>query len=131
MTTPERSLIIRGPEPLLYVSDINRSVAFYCDTLGFKLLESYRPEDKLCWCRVARGGSALMLQQVSATKNDEPKRGHGIIFYFLCADANAIHAELKSAGLELEPPKTAFYGMNQLEFPDPVGYALCFQSIAG
>jgi len=131
MTTAERSIVIRGPEPLLYVSDINRSVAFYCDKLGFKLIESYRPEDKLCWCRAARGGSALMLQQTSANSEAGPKRGQGVIFYFLCADANAIYAELKLAGLELDPPKVAFYGMNQLSLSDPDGYSLCFQNVVG
>jgi len=33
-----------------------------------------------------------------------------------------------SRGLKLDPPRTAYYGMNQLFVPEPNGYALCFES---
>jgi len=128
MTTPATT-IIRGPEPLLYVTDIDRSVAFYCNQLGFALTESWRPHDKLCWCRLERGGAALMLQLACDEDGPASERGRGVVFYFLCVDANAIHAEFTAAGLPLKPPEVAFYGMNQLSVTDPDGYSLCFQNL--
>ncbi|MBI3465478.1 MAG: bleomycin resistance family protein, partial [Planctomycetes bacterium] len=36
--------------------------------------------------------------------------------------------EFVARGLEVDPPKAAFYGMNQIFLRDPDGYELCFQS---
>jgi uncharacterized glyoxalase superfamily protein PhnB len=129
MSTSGRTIVIRGPERLLFVDDVERSVKFYCDQLGFKLTESWRPDEKLCWCRVERGGAALMLQQACAEDCPAAERGRGVVFYFLCVDANAIHAEFTAAGLNLKPPEVAFYGMNQLSLTDPDCYSLCFQNL--
>jgi uncharacterized glyoxalase superfamily protein PhnB len=127
MTVPSTT-ILRGPEPLLYVTDINRSVDFYSRQLGFTLTESYSPHDQLCWCRLQRGGSAFMLQLASEKDGSSAQRTHGVIFYFFCTDADALHTEFTAAGLTLAPPQKAFYGMNQLSLTDPDGYALCFQN---
>jgi len=127
MTAPPTT-ILRGPEPLLYVTDIYRSVAFYTEQLGFTVTESYRPHDQLCWCRLERGGAAFMLQSASEKDGSPSERTHGIIFYFFCTDADALHAEFTAAGLALDPPQKTFYGMNQLSLNDPDGYSLCFQN---
>jgi uncharacterized glyoxalase superfamily protein PhnB len=128
MTAPSAT-ILRGPEPLLNVTDINRSVAFYCNQLGFTLTESYSPHDQLCWCRLQRGGAAFMLQLASEKDGSPSERTRGVIFYFFCTDADALHAEFAAAGLTLAPPEKTFYGMNQLSLTDPDGYSLCFQNL--
>lgn len=117
--------------PLIFVADISRSVAFYRDQLGFVIEAAWEPGGKLAWCRLERGGSAIMLQQ--ATEEDEPAagRGHGVGFFFLCDDADAMHAEVTALGLSLDPPKSAFYGMKQFFLTDPDGYKLCFQHVEG
>ena len=115
--------------PLLFVDNVVRSAAFYRDALGFEMTGSWEPEGKLTWCRMHRGGAALMLQQ-ACPEEDGPagSRGQGVEFFFTCDDADAMHAELTAAGLKLAPPKVAFYGMNQLFLKDPDGYHLCFQN---
>jgi hypothetical protein len=69
-----------------------------------------------------------MLQQT--TEEDDPAkgRGRGVIFYFVCDDADAIYAELSSRGVQLNPPTIAFYGMKQVFVPEPDGYSICFES---
>ena len=69
---------------------------------------------------------ALMLQQT--TEEDEPAegRGRGVAFFFICDDADAIHAELSGRGLHPAPPQVAFYGMKQVFLKDPDGHELCF-----
>src|SRR5687768_1897595 len=101
--------------PLLFVDDVRRSVAFYRDKLGFEMTGSWEPDGKLSWCSMRRGGGALMLQQ-SCPEEDGPagERGRGVEFFFICDDADAVFAEVTARGLRLDPPKVAFYGMNQL-----------------
>jgi len=116
--------------PLLFVGDINRSAAFYQDRLGFAMTMKWEPAGKLSWCRLERGGAALMLQQ-ALPEEDGPAegRGRGVGFYFNCVDADAMHADLASRGLPVAAPQASFYGMNQIFVKDPDGYELCFQSV--
>ena len=128
MSTSESRTTVREIVPLFFVEDIERSVAFYRDSLGFELANEWKPDGKLAWCRLERGSSALMLQQ--SIKEDGPAagRGRGVEFFFLCDDADALHAEFTARGLDIKRPTVAFYGMNQLFLQDPDGYQLCFQN---
>ena len=125
---------VRELVPLLYVDDMQRSLAFYRDRLGFQVTEKWEPEAaRLQWCRVEHGDAALMLQQ-ACPEEDGPaaNRGRGVVFYFLCDDADAIYSRMTAEGLHLDPPEVAFYGMKQLYLRDPDGYTLCFQNpVAG
>jgi uncharacterized glyoxalase superfamily protein PhnB len=88
--------------PLLFVEDIVRSAAFYQHRLGFEMTLKWEPKGKLSWCRLERGGAALMLQQ-ALPEEDGPAegRGRGVGFYFNCDDAAAMHADLASRGLSV------------------------------
>lgn len=114
--------------PLLFVEDIQRSVEFYCGALGFDLIQKWEPDGKLGWCRIERGQTAVMLQQACEEDDPATDRGRGVALFFLCDDADALRAEFGAAGLPVDPPKVAFYGMNQLFLKDPDGYNLCFQN---
>ncbi len=121
--------IIHELVPLLFVEDIARSTAFYQERLGFAMTQQWEPGGKLAWCRLARDGAAVMLQQ-AIPEEDGPAdgRGRGVTFYFQCDDADAMHADLTRRGLTAAPPQAAYYGMNQVFVKDPDGYELCFQS---
>jgi uncharacterized glyoxalase superfamily protein PhnB len=114
--------------PLLYVRDLKRSIAFYCDRLGFQLVDKAESGSKIFWCRLVRQSCSLMLQQAESEDEPATHRGRGVLFYFVCQDADRIHAELTERGLSLPPPETAYYGMRQVHVPDPDGYRLCFES---
>ena len=124
----QETTAVRGLTPLLFVEDIARSLAFYRDLLGFEMTQDWSPEGNLAWCSLKRGGAALMLQQACEEDGPADGRGRGVGFFFLCDDANELHVELHARGLSLDPPKLAFYGMNQLFLRDPDGYELCFQN---
>lgn len=120
--------IIRELVPLLFVENINRSVEFYRDRLGFEMTASWEPEGQLAWCRLQRGGSAVMLQQACDEDGPAEGRGRGVGFFFNCDDADALFHEFIERGLLIDPPTVAFYGMKQVFVSDPEGYNLCFQS---
>ena len=126
------SATIQELVPLLFVDDIGRSVAFYRARLGFELTRSWEPGGRLSWCRLDRGGAAVMLQQAIAGEDGPAEgRGRGVGFFLLCDDADAMHTDFVSRGLTVAPPQAAFYGMNQVFVKDPDGYELCFQSAIG
>lgn len=115
--------------PLLFVEDLDHSVAFYIDQLGFEMKLKWEPDGKLSWCRLERGNAALMLQLACPDEDGSAEeRSKGLGLFFNCDDAQAMYEELLSKGLSLEAPQVAFYGMNQLFLKDPDGYELCFQN---
>ena len=128
MAVAEHTAVVRRLWPLLSVQDIERSVQFYRDQLGFALVGRADAQGKMFWCRLERGGASIMLQQAEDEDGPAEGRGRGVAFYFVCDDADAIYAELSSCGLQLDPPKVAYYGMKQLFVPEPDGYCICFES---
>jgi len=128
MSSSQPSATIRELVPLLFVQDVEQSAAFYRGKLGFEMTLKWESDGQLSWCRLARDGSAVMLQQACDEDGPPEGRGRGVGFFFNCTNADQIHAEFAARGLKLEPPKTAFYGMHQLFVTDPDGYELCFQS---
>jgi uncharacterized glyoxalase superfamily protein PhnB len=131
MAIAEHTAVVRQLWPLLVVQDIERSVGFYRDRLGFALASQANAQGKVFWCRLERGGASIMLQQAEAEDGLPEGRGRGVVFYFVCDDADAIYAELSSRGLQLDSPKVAYYGMKQLFVPEPDGYLICFESETG
>lgn len=122
---------VRELVPLLFVEDIDDSIAFYTDKLGFEIRMNWEPEEKIMWCQLERGSAALMLQPACSDEDgSREERIKGVGFFFLCNDAQVMFEEFSANGLKLEPPRVAFYGMNQLFLKDPDGYELCFQNQA-
>jgi uncharacterized glyoxalase superfamily protein PhnB len=119
---------VRELAPLLYVDDIERSLGFYVQHLDFRQTQAYDNHGRLSWCRLERGGAALMLQQICDEDHFATPRGDGIAFYFLCDDADDVYRRLRNRGIAANPPEVAFYGMKQVLVIDPDGYRLCFQN---
>lgn len=69
-----------------------------------------------------------MLQQHETEDGSLEGLGHGVSFYYVCDDADAIYHELAVKGFTLNPPVTAEYGMRQVFIPEPDGYTICFES---
>ena len=129
MALPAKAATIGQTWPLLTVQDIEHSVAFYRDHLGFAVCGRAADADgRLFWCRLERGGSSLMLQQADKEDGPTEDRGRGVALYFICDDVDAVHAELAAFGLRVEAPRVTTYGMKQLFVPEPDGYEICFES---
>ena len=126
---------IRGLAPLLQVFDMPASIAFYRDVLGFKIVGT---DGKLVpnndWAMLELNGAQLMLNTAYEAEHrpaaPDPARvaaHNDTCIYFGCPDVDAAYAHLRDKGVQLKPPKVAWYGMKQLYLPDPDGYCLCYQ----
>jgi catechol 2,3-dioxygenase-like lactoylglutathione lyase family enzyme len=111
--------------PFFSVTNIEESLRFYVDGLGFALTRKWIDDGKLRWCWLQLGGAALMLQEFK--KKPESKVGVGVSVCFQCKDALAIYHETKARGLT---PKRPFVGnaMWVTAFTDPDGYKIDFES---
>ena len=86
--------------PSLGVSDIDRSVAFYRQFFGFRIIDSYEMEGHMAWCWMRVGDADLMLQQLSADQQItlNPAIGQSWVLYIRPNDLGDLHARLTEAG---------------------------------
>jgi catechol 2,3-dioxygenase-like lactoylglutathione lyase family enzyme len=113
--------------PMLSVSDLERTMAFYCDRLGFHCVSRFGDPDPV-WCHLVRDGVELMFNRPPAAEMAElPQRARDFqIFYFYPDDAAALHAAWKAAGLAVTDLRVTRYGMKEFELRDPDGIWLWF-----
>jgi len=122
---------VKQAVPFFGVSNIERSVRFYVDGLGFEMTKKWVDEGKLRWCWLQHGGAALMLQEFRKEGHDswipEGKLGVGVSICFQCEDALAIYREVTSRGIQAKRP---FVGnaMWVTSMKDPDGYQIDFES---
>jgi len=132
MSTETRTAVnVKQAVPFFGVSNMEESLRFYLDGLGFQIVNKWIDEGKLRWCWLELGNAALMLQEFRKQGHDSwvpsGKVGEGVSICFMCEDALAIYRDLKSRGILVKRP---FVG-NRLwvtGVADPDGYKLDFES---
>lgn len=122
---------VRQAVPFFWVSDIQASLRFYVDGLGFEITKRWMNEGRLCWCWLQLGGAALMLQECRGQGHDpwtpNGPVGEGVTIYILCRDALAIYTQAKERGLEPARPYVG-NGMWVVSLSDLDGYKIEFES---
>ncbi len=114
--------------PFLMVSNMERSLRFYVEGLGFSRTKQWIVDDKIRWCWLQLEGAAIMLQEY---RSDSPfagqKLGEGVAICFQCRDALALYRRFIAHGLA---PRTPFVGnaMWVTAISDQDGYKLDFES---
>ena len=117
--------------PFLRVSNIEASLRYYVDGLGFKMANQWIDEGKLRWCWLQLEGAALMLQEFRKEGHNswvpQGKVGEGVSICFQCEDALAIYREVSARGIKASRP---FVGnrMWVTSLSDPDGYRIEFES---
>jgi lactoylglutathione lyase len=135
---------IRLAVPFFGVADMDASLRFYMDGLGFTMTKQWIPRGKIEWCWLERDAVSLMLQCPRADKPPPPepvptpeaappskpppapKTGPAICFQ--CEDALALYQEYKDRGLPVSEPFVG-NGMWVVMLKDPDGYKLEFESL--
>jgi glyoxylase I family protein len=126
---------ITGMAPLLQVYDIGVALQFYCDILGFRLVEPAEwSGEYLDWALLEWQDVQLMLntiyeRELRPPQPDEARtRLHDdVCLFFGCPDVDGAYRHLREKGVTLDLPHNAAYGMRQLYLHDPDGYNICFQ----
>jgi hypothetical protein len=122
---------VKQTVPLLAVSNMESSVCYYVEGLGFEMTLKWIDKGELRWCWLQRGGAALMLQQFRTEGHGawtpQGNLGEGVSINFICQDALAIYHEVTARGIEAATP---FVGnaMWVTGLSDPDGYRLFFES---
>jgi catechol 2,3-dioxygenase-like lactoylglutathione lyase family enzyme len=117
---------LRRAATYLPVADLNRSVAYYVDALGFR--EEYRGGP--VFSIVSRDDHPVMLRLVEQPDRIVPNEHQGGTWdvFFWVTDVRALNHELKQRGAEIayDLVYQDAYQMDECAFRDPDGHVLGF-----
>jgi lactoylglutathione lyase len=112
--------------PFFLVSNMERSLCYYVEGLGFEMTRKWTPRGRIEWCWLQIGSAALMLQE--PRKALAEKVGVGVSVCFQCHDALAIYREVKARGIQVAQIPFVGNGLWVASFVDPDGYKIDFES---
>jgi uncharacterized glyoxalase superfamily protein PhnB len=121
--------------PNLVVSDIDRSLAFYRDVLGFSAIATVPDGAPFVFVWMQRDGVNVFLNTVASIKDDQPALaarpigGTATMYMAIEADSaaegvDALFETVKPQANVIMPLHTQFYGMREFGVEDPDGYVI-------
>lgn len=122
--------------PNLMVKNVQQTVDFYQDLLGFKLISSV-PSEKgdgsLQWAMVQAGGVTLMFQEEMNLRAEYPTlktqaTGGGFTLYLTVTGVEDVYQRAKLKTTILKEPHKTFYGATEFAIQDNNG---CILTLAG
>lgn len=115
----------------LTVKDMEKSLAWYCDVLGFTVAQRHEREGKLVACSLKAGTVQVLIGQDDGKKGWDRAKGEGMSFQITTAqDVDGIAERIKSAGGVLESePTTMPWGARAFRLVDPDGFKIVISSL--
>jgi catechol 2,3-dioxygenase-like lactoylglutathione lyase family enzyme len=125
--TPE-TLRLRSVTPGFTVDDLDKSIQFYTDVLGFMVSERWTDGDVLRGVMLKAGVCELGLSQDDWKKGRDRRKGEGVrVWCETQQDIDGLAAQIKQAGFALtEEPKDQPWGGRAFSLDDPSGFHLTF-----
>ncbi|HEV1997380.1 MAG TPA: VOC family protein [Candidatus Dormibacteraeota bacterium] len=118
--------------PVIVVSDIQASLRFYRDQLGFTV-DMLEPKDAPSFASLKSGAAEIMLQTVEAMSEDIPDAvvpsaargsiGFSGVLYHEVEDFDAVTARIPADAV-ITRERKAPYGMTETIVRDPSGYVV-------
>ena len=114
----------------LTVADIQKSMAWYRDILGFEVQQQYEREGAVRAVALQAGDVRIMLNQDDGAKGLDRKKGEGMSLQFITnGSVDDVAARVKASGgaIDVEPADMP-WGVRMLRLRDPDGFKLVFSS---
>ena len=118
--------------PNLMVNDVEETIEYYTDILGFTLLKTVPEKGNPDWAMVKRNDVILMFQSAKSLKDELPKLksqkpGGGLTFYIKVDRITELHEELVDNEVEIiSDLESTFYDTIEFSIVDINGYILTF-----
>lgn len=121
--------------PNLMVDNVNETVNFYQEILGFELVMSVPQEGVFNWAMVQHGDVSFMFQERENIIGEYPvlkdvPMGGGLTFYIKVRDVKGLYNKVqKRVNIVLDLHRT-FYGAEEFAIQDINGFLLTFADAA-
>ncbi len=127
--SPE-TLRLHGISPSLTVGDIEASLAWYRDVVGFHVRETWEDEGTVGGAALIAGEASLLLVQDDWAKGRDRVKGVGFRLHMTTgSDVDELAAAIEQRGGTLEsPPADMPWGARAFSLEDPDGYKITIAS---
>lgn len=124
MSSTTSSLVGKALQASLTMKDLQKSITFYVDVLGFKVDRNIERDGKLRGVAVSAGEVRLNLNQDDGAKGWERVKAQGFSFQITTAQSvDEIAARIKTSGGHLEiEPKDMPWGARIIRIKDLDGF---------
>jgi lactoylglutathione lyase len=129
------SVNVKQAVPFFGVTNMEVSLQFYIDGLGFKMKNQWipdraedNPDGRIRWCWLQLGDAAIMLQEFLPKHRPMETLGTGVNICFQCEDALALYREFKSRGIQPRNRPSVGNRLWVVPVTDPDGYRIEFAS---
>jgi uncharacterized glyoxalase superfamily protein PhnB len=122
------TLRLRTLTPGFTATDLQRSIAFYRDVLGFVIGDEWRENGALTGCEIHAGAVTFMLNQDDFAKGRDRTKGVGTrLWCHTAQDLDRVAAEIKIRGGVLDQePRDMPWGDRVFMISDPDGFKFTF-----
>lgn len=121
------TLRLRRILPSFTATDLQRSIAFYRDVLGFVIGEEWREDGVLMGCEIHAGAATFMLGQDDFAKGRDRQKGIGTrVWCHTAQDLDRLAAEITARGGVLDQEPRDMWGDRVFMITDPDGFKLTF-----
>lgn len=119
------SLRLRDLSVGLTVNDLDRSLRFYTEGVGFTVTQRWERDGTLHGVMLVAGGCELAINQDDWAKGRDRVKGVGFRIYAETAqDLDAMAARMRAHGVEVQGPQTASWGARTIGITDPDGFKI-------
>ncbi len=124
------TLRLRSASPSFTVNDLQKSVAFYCDVLGFTEKERWERDGALHGMELVAGSVSVFLAQDDWQKGHDRVKGQGFRIYCdTVQDIDALARRIRERGGTLaQEPKDQPWGGRDFAVADPDGFKITISS---
>jgi catechol 2,3-dioxygenase-like lactoylglutathione lyase family enzyme len=117
--------------PNLIASNVERSLAFYRDVLGFSVTATVPETAPFAFALMTRGDITVFLNSPEAAIEEYPAFkdrpiGGTLTLFFEVTGIREAYAALESRVTLVMPLEVKWYGMTEFAFEDPDGYLITF-----
>jgi catechol 2,3-dioxygenase-like lactoylglutathione lyase family enzyme len=123
-------MTIQSCKPLLNVADIEMSLTFWRDLIGFEEVNRFDHEGELVFASLRSADIELMLNARGGDPAPRRARPHytEAVIYFGVPSVHDLVRDLRAKGFDAPDPETEPYGLDEITVRDPDGYEIAFTS---
>ena len=123
---PSRSLALSEASPSLTVNDLEKSLAWYRDVVGFAVEEKWKDGETVVGASLRAGSVSLMIGQDDWKKGRDRKKGEGFrIFCMTKGNVDDLAKRIEKKGGRLDQgPTDQPWGMRDISLTDPDGFKI-------
>ena len=121
----ETAMLLKGCMPVIESTDLEKSLRFWVDGLGFTMDSAMHQDGRLIGCMVHDDQLHFWLN-IRDGAPVTPGAYEGIRLYWAPADLHGMRERLKNLGYDVSEIEDRHYGQTEFFMTDDDGYPHCF-----